>query len=41
VIEELADVVAPDLQWPPHTAAAEVARTIHLLQTVHGMTFKD
>jgi glycerol-3-phosphate dehydrogenase len=41
VIEELAAVVAPVLQWPPHTAAAEVARTIHLLQTVHGMTFKD
>jgi len=41
VIEELAAVVAPVLQWPPQTASAEVACTIHLLQTVHGMTFKD
>ncbi len=39
VFEELAAVVAPVLHWPPHTAAAEVARTIHLLQSVHGMTF--
>jgi glycerol-3-phosphate dehydrogenase len=41
VIEELAAIVAPILQWPPHTAAAEVARTIHLLQSVHGMSFND
>ena len=41
VIEELAAVVAPVLHWPPQTAAAEVARTIHLLQSVHGMTFNE
>jgi glycerol-3-phosphate dehydrogenase len=41
VIEELASIVAPILHWPPQTAAAEVARTTHLLQSVHGMSFND
>jgi glycerol-3-phosphate dehydrogenase len=41
VIEELAAVVAPVLHWPPQTASAEVARTTHLLQSVHGMTFNE
>jgi glycerol-3-phosphate dehydrogenase len=41
VIEELAAIVAPILQWSPQTAAAEVARTIHLLHSVHGMRFTD
>jgi len=41
VIEELAAIVAPILQWPPQTASAEVARTTHLLQSVHGMSFND
>jgi glycerol-3-phosphate dehydrogenase len=41
VIEELAAIVAPILHWTPQTAAAEVARTIHLLHAVHGMTFKE
>jgi glycerol-3-phosphate dehydrogenase len=39
VILELAAIVAPVLHWPPQTAAAEVARTIHLLEKVHGMSF--
>jgi glycerol-3-phosphate dehydrogenase len=39
VIEELAAIVAPILHWPPQTAAAEVVRTIHLLQSLHGMNF--
>jgi glycerol-3-phosphate dehydrogenase len=41
VIEELAAIVAPVLHWPPQTAAAEVARTKHLLENVHGMSFKE
>jgi len=40
VIEELAAVVARVLQWPPQTVAAEVVRTIQLLEKVHGMSFK-
>ena len=39
VIEELAAVVAPILHWSPQTSAAEVERTIQLLETVHGMSF--
>lgn len=41
VIEELASIVAPVLQWPPQTAAAEVERTKHLLESVHGMSFEE
>jgi glycerol-3-phosphate dehydrogenase len=39
VIEELAAVVAPFLHWTPQTADAEVERTTHLLEKVHGMSF--
>ena len=41
VIDELAAIVAPVLHWPPQTAAAEVARTTHLLEKVHGMSFTE
>jgi len=39
VIEELAAVVAPILQWTPQTADAEIERTSHLLAKGHGMSF--
>jgi glycerol-3-phosphate dehydrogenase len=37
LLEELADVVSPVLQWSPQDAAAEVDRTVQLLEKVHGV----
>jgi len=38
LLEELAAIVAPVLQWSPQVATAEVARTAELLKRVHGVT---
>ena len=38
LLEELAAIVAPVLQWSKQDAAAEVERTIQLLEKVHGVT---
>ena len=38
LIEELAAIVAPVLGWSTQDAAAEVERTIQLLEKVHGVT---
>ena len=37
LLEELAAIVSPFLGWSPGDAAAEVARTIQLLERVHGV----
>jgi glycerol-3-phosphate dehydrogenase len=37
LLEELAAIVSPVLGWSPGDAAAEVARTIQLLEKVHGV----
>ena len=37
LLEELAAIVSPLLGWSPADAAAEVARTIQLLEKVHGV----
>jgi glycerol-3-phosphate dehydrogenase len=37
LLEELAGIVSPVLQWSPRDAAAEVERTIELLKRVHGV----
>jgi glycerol-3-phosphate dehydrogenase len=37
LLEELAAIVSPVLQWSEQNAAAEVERTIELLQRVHGV----
>jgi glycerol-3-phosphate dehydrogenase len=37
LLEELATIVAPVLQWPREKAAAEIERTVQLLEKVHGM----
>ena len=37
LLEELAAIVAPVLKWSKHDAAAEVERTIQLLEKVHGV----
>ena len=37
LLEELAAIVSPVLGWSPRDAAAEVARTIQLLEKVHGV----
>ncbi len=37
LLEELAAVVSPVLGWPQHKAAAEIERTVELLQTAHGV----
>ena len=37
-LEELAAIVAPVLGWSGREAAAEMERTIQLLETVHGVT---
>jgi glycerol-3-phosphate dehydrogenase len=37
LLEELAAVVSPVLGWSPKDAAAEVERTIQLLEKVHGV----
>jgi len=37
LLEELAAVVSPVLQWSPQEAADEVERTIELLERVHGV----
>ena len=37
LLEELAAIVSPVLGWSPRDAAAEVARTIQLLERVHGV----
>jgi glycerol-3-phosphate dehydrogenase len=36
LLEELAAILSPVLHWPPQDAAAEVERTVQLLQKVHG-----
>ncbi len=38
LLEELAAIVAPVLQWSAQNAAAEVERTMQLLEKVHGVT---
>jgi len=38
LLEELAAIVAPVLKWSQQDAAAEVERTIQLLEKVHGAT---
>jgi glycerol-3-phosphate dehydrogenase len=38
LLEELAAIVSPVLKWSKHDAAAEVERTIQLLEKVHGVT---
>ncbi len=38
LLEELAGIVAPVLGWSQQEAAAEVERTIQLLEKVHGVT---
>jgi glycerol-3-phosphate dehydrogenase len=38
LLEELTAVMAPVLQWTAEQAAAEVERTVQLLEKVHGMT---
>jgi glycerol-3-phosphate dehydrogenase len=38
LLEELAAIVAPVLGWSKHDAAAEVERTIQLLEKVYGVT---
>jgi glycerol-3-phosphate dehydrogenase len=38
LLEELASIVAPVLKWSKRDAAAEVERTIQLLEKVHGVT---
>jgi glycerol-3-phosphate dehydrogenase len=38
LLEELASIVAPVLGWSEQEAAAEVERTIQLLEKVHGVT---
>jgi glycerol-3-phosphate dehydrogenase len=37
LLEELAAIVSPALEWPEQVAAAEVDRTIQLLEKVHGV----
>jgi glycerol-3-phosphate dehydrogenase len=37
LLEELAAIVSPVLRWSRQDAAAEVERTIELLEKVHGM----
>ena len=37
LLEELADIVSPALQWSQQNAAAEVERTIQLLEKAHGV----
>jgi glycerol-3-phosphate dehydrogenase len=37
LLEELAAIVSPVLKWSPQDAAAEVERTIQLLEKVHGV----
>ena len=37
LLEELAAIVSPVLQWSQEDAAAEVERTIQLLEKVHGV----
>jgi hypothetical protein len=36
LLEELASVVSPVLEWSQQDAAAEVERTIQLLEKAHG-----
>ena len=38
LLEELAAIVAPVLEWSPQAAATEVERTAQLLREVHGVT---
>ena len=38
LLEELAGIVGPVLQWSKQDAAAEVERTIQRLEQVHGVT---
>jgi len=38
LLEELAAIVAPVLKWSKQDAAAEVERTIQILEKVHGVT---
>jgi glycerol-3-phosphate dehydrogenase len=38
LIEELAAIVSPSLQWSRQDAEAEVERTVQLLRRVHGVT---
>ena len=38
LLEELAAIIAPVLEWPQQDAQAEVARTAELLKRVHGVT---
>ena len=38
LLEELASIVAPVLQWSPQDAAAEVERVVLIFKTVHGVT---
>ena len=38
LMEELATIVSPVLEWSQQDAAAEVERTVELLQRVHGVT---
>ena len=37
LLEELAAILAPILQWPPAAAMAEVERTVEILKEVHGV----
>ena len=37
LLEELAAIVAPVLRWSEQEAAAEVERTVQLLEKVHGV----
>ncbi|MGB7762602.1 MAG: glycerol-3-phosphate dehydrogenase/oxidase [Bryobacteraceae bacterium] len=37
LLEELVSIVSPVLQWPEQNAAAEVERTIQLLEKAHGV----
>jgi glycerol-3-phosphate dehydrogenase len=36
LLEELAAIVAPILEWPDEKAAAEIERTVQILKKVHG-----
>jgi glycerol-3-phosphate dehydrogenase len=38
LLEELAAILSPVLGWSERDAAAEVERTIQLLEKVHGVT---
>ena len=37
LLEELAMIISPALEWSPEKAKAEVERTVEIMQRIHGV----